>query len=459
MKVLAAIWRHAAHVSRYLSYYFSPNTHLTGEALGLFYAGVLFREFDDAPRWRGRGMHVLLTPRAGGRSPPTAFTSSSRPVTTATRLTSTSTSCCLPRAATFASRPRSTALAAHGRFSARGAPAERIGARDRRCRRRLRCCRSSRRSPGRWTRRCSRRRRRCSIAPTSRGPPRARAGTPVAARARRAWRLSTSCAAAAGSGRVATFATGGYAVMRDGWDDEANQMIVDVGPLGCPVSSGHGHADLLSIQCAIVGEPCLVDAGNYCYTSEAEWRDFFRTTAAHNTVMIDGRSQCETGRTVPLAPAPAGAAARMALESRASIFSTRSTMRSATCRIPSCIGGACCSSSRATGWCRRSRRNVASPDRSDVPVRADARHARPATAGRGRGRRPARCCGSDRSARPSEAGLAIGRSRIRFADGSRPTTASASRRPRCSHARRHCLPQRILTLMIPDPYGPRRRPT
>jgi hypothetical protein len=89
------------------------------------------------------------------------------------------------------------------------------------------------------------------------------------------------------------FATGGYAVMRDGWDDGANQMIVDVGPLGCPVSSAHGHADLLSIQCGAAGQPYVVDAGNYCYTPEAEWRNFFRSTGAHNTVMIDGQSQCE----------------------------------------------------------------------------------------------------------------------------------------------------------------------
>jgi len=89
------------------------------------------------------------------------------------------------------------------------------------------------------------------------------------------------------------FATGGYAVMRSGWDDKANQLIIDVGPLGCPVSSGHGHADLLSIQCAAGGHPRLVDAGNYCYTSDAEWRTFFRSTAAHNTVMVDGLSQCE----------------------------------------------------------------------------------------------------------------------------------------------------------------------
>ena len=37
--------------------------------------------------------------------------------------------------------------------------------------------------------------------------------------------------------------------MRSGWDADAHQLIVDVGPLGCPTSSGHGHADLLSVQC------------------------------------------------------------------------------------------------------------------------------------------------------------------------------------------------------------------
>jgi hypothetical protein len=89
------------------------------------------------------------------------------------------------------------------------------------------------------------------------------------------------------------FATGGYAVMRDGWDVDAHQMITDIGPLGCPVSAGHGHADLLSIQCAVAGKACLVDAGNYCYTSESRWRDYFRSTAAHNTVMIDGQGQAD----------------------------------------------------------------------------------------------------------------------------------------------------------------------
>jgi hypothetical protein len=89
------------------------------------------------------------------------------------------------------------------------------------------------------------------------------------------------------------FASGGYAVMRSGWERDAHQLIVDVGPLGCPTSSGHGHADLLSVQCAIFGEPCLVDAGTYCYTPEPAWRDYFRSTAAHNTLLLDRLEQAE----------------------------------------------------------------------------------------------------------------------------------------------------------------------
>src|SRR4029453_19034472 len=60
MTLLVSIWQHANHVRRYLSYYSSPNTHLTGEALGLFYAGTLFPEFRDAAEWRDTGARVLL---------------------------------------------------------------------------------------------------------------------------------------------------------------------------------------------------------------------------------------------------------------------------------------------------------------------------------------------------------------------------------------------------------------
>lgn len=88
------------------------------------------------------------------------------------------------------------------------------------------------------------------------------------------------------------FPSGGYAVMRSGWDRGAHHMLVDVGPLGCPVSGAHGHADLLSIHCSIFGDQVVVDPGTHCY-GDSRWRDFFRSTAAHSTVVVDGLSQVE----------------------------------------------------------------------------------------------------------------------------------------------------------------------
>ena len=88
------------------------------------------------------------------------------------------------------------------------------------------------------------------------------------------------------------FPSGGYVVMRSGWDRNAHQMVVDVGAIGCPVSGAHGHADLLSVQCAVFGDPVLVDPGTHCY-GDSRWRDFFRSTAAHSTIVVDGESQAE----------------------------------------------------------------------------------------------------------------------------------------------------------------------
>src|SRR5258705_3140890 len=60
LRALRFLYLHARHLETYLSTYFSPNTHLTGEALGLFYLGVLLPEFKDAARWRETGKRILL---------------------------------------------------------------------------------------------------------------------------------------------------------------------------------------------------------------------------------------------------------------------------------------------------------------------------------------------------------------------------------------------------------------
>src|SRR6266566_237819 len=60
MRTLKFLYLKARHLETYLSTYFSPNTHLTGEALGLFYLGTLLPEFRAAGRWRGTGLRILI---------------------------------------------------------------------------------------------------------------------------------------------------------------------------------------------------------------------------------------------------------------------------------------------------------------------------------------------------------------------------------------------------------------
>ncbi len=65
----------------------------------------------------------------------------------------------------------------------------------------------------------------------------------------------------------------------------------DGGPHGFLSIAAHGHADALSIEVRHDGVELLVDPGTYCYHGEPEWRSYFRSTRAHNTVEVDGENQ------------------------------------------------------------------------------------------------------------------------------------------------------------------------
>jgi len=78
----------------------------------------------------------------------------------------------------------------------------------------------------------------------------------------------------------------GYAVLRS---PEAH-TIFDVGRHGF-LNGGHAHADALSIVMSLRGRPFLVDPGTCTYSIDTERRDLFRSTAMHNTLTVDGRSQ------------------------------------------------------------------------------------------------------------------------------------------------------------------------
>jgi hypothetical protein len=91
------------------------------------------------------------------------------------------------------------------------------------------------------------------------------------------------------------FPEGGYFVL--GEDFETSQevrLVADTGPLGYLAVAAHGHGDALAFTLSVAGEPILVDPGTFSY-SAAPWRRYFRSTAAHNTVVVDDRNQSQYG--------------------------------------------------------------------------------------------------------------------------------------------------------------------
>ncbi len=73
------------------------------------------------------------------------------------------------------------------------------------------------------------------------------------------------------------------------------RVVADAGPLGYREIAAHGHADALAFTLSLGGEELLIDPGTYAYHTQPEWRAYFRGTAAHNTVRIDGLDQSEPG--------------------------------------------------------------------------------------------------------------------------------------------------------------------
>lgn len=61
--------------------------------------------------------------------------------------------------------------------------------------------------------------------------------------------------------------------------------------LGMSPGFGHGHSDALSLIFFWHGFPLLLDPGTYLYGGSPQWRRYFRSAAAHNTVSIAGQDQ------------------------------------------------------------------------------------------------------------------------------------------------------------------------
>ena len=86
------------------------------------------------------------------------------------------------------------------------------------------------------------------------------------------------------------FPDAGYAILRAGVLPHQLYLLFDagsLGPLHCP---GHGHADALSFELWSGEQALIIDPGTYQYPA-GQWRDYFRSTAAHSTATVDGQNQ------------------------------------------------------------------------------------------------------------------------------------------------------------------------
>jgi hypothetical protein len=281
------LYINAIHLETYLSTYFSPNTHLTGEALGLFYIGTLLPEFKESDRWRKTGLQILLEQldrqvQQDGvyfeqssyyHRYTTDFYLHLRILLTANQETAPERlDAKLQQLLDFLmyiTRPDGKTPLFGDDDGGRLMKLDNRDANDFRA--------------TLFT----------GAAVFNRGDYKFVAGETAE---ETLWLLGPKALSeidkiSASEPRQPSigFEQSGYYVMRDGWNPEANYLFFDCGHHGTD-NCGHAHADSLSFELAVNGRTMLVDPGTYTYTASRELRDTFRTSAAHNTVTIDGES-------------------------------------------------------------------------------------------------------------------------------------------------------------------------
>jgi hypothetical protein len=283
VELVAALDRQLTHIERNLSHYFSPNTHLTGEALALYVCGLVLPELPKSQRRAAVGRRVLLQEIArqvltdGGHAELSAH---------------------------YHRYSTDFYLLAFAVARAAGDPAQHEFGRA--ARRQAEFLRTIADDCGRLPLLgdddggslfpiCDREPSDCrdtlGVAAVLLDRPDLAVGEPPEETfwlcGEAAARLTIREGPVHWPSRALT--ESGYLVSRT---PEGSHLVMDAGPHGY-LNGGHAHADALSIVLTIRGQPFLVDAGSATYTMDAALRDRFRSTAMHNTVVVNDRSQAE----------------------------------------------------------------------------------------------------------------------------------------------------------------------
>ncbi|HYV00306.1 MAG TPA: alginate lyase family protein, partial [Pyrinomonadaceae bacterium] len=286
-RILTFLHLNARHIERYLSTYFSPNTHLTGEALALFYLGTLFPELKDARRWKKKGNDILLGELSRHVRPDGVYFEQSSYYHRYTVDFYTHYLILMQENGNVVPtivRDALSSMTDHLMYITRpdgktplfgdddGGRLVKLDLRD------LNDFRSTL----------------ATAAVVFQRPDYkfvAREATEGIFWMFGTKGIETFAAIAAEEPKETSkaFPDGGYYVLRDGWSSKASYLLFDCGPHGS-LNSGHSHADALGFELVTNGQTQLVDPGTYTYTGSKEWRDWFRSSPAHNTLTLDGES-------------------------------------------------------------------------------------------------------------------------------------------------------------------------
>jgi hypothetical protein len=286
-ELLPALDFHGRYIERYLSTYFSPNTHLLGEALAMFFIGTLYPEFPRASRWRDEGWKILLHEAQRQVRPDGVYFEQSLHYHVYAldfflhaRLLAEKNEIAVPSAFDEVVRRMLDVVEA----LAQAGPAEGFGDDD----------------GGRLS---NSRRNRTEHMSDPLAP-----GATIYNRNFSAAQLTEESIWLFGERAITkleetqkrdrpgarAFLDGGLYVLASPEGDaelQAQAMMIDAGPQGIG-RCGHGHADALSLRLTMSGSRWLVDSGSGVYISrDPAERNALRGTAAHNTLSIDGADQ------------------------------------------------------------------------------------------------------------------------------------------------------------------------
>src|SRR6266478_2984009 len=272
------------HMETFLSTYFSPNTHLLGEAAALFFLGTLFPELPRAARWQQRGWKLILESAARQvRTDGFYFEQSTYYHVYAldmflhTRVLAVVNDVPVPVDFDRTLEKMLDALCLLGRGGVPARPGDDDG--------------------GRWF---DGRRNRTEhlLDPLGtgavlfgRGDFKFFAGS---MREETLWLLGARGLAdfemlnrSDPSSESVSLGPSGFYLMAEA--ETGQQLVLGAGPQG----PGHGHADALSLELIRNGRALLIDPGTYQYVGDDGKRGWYRGTSAHNTMRVDGLDQAE----------------------------------------------------------------------------------------------------------------------------------------------------------------------